>query len=260
MWIPFQKYQGTGNDFVILHAADLHQELTPAQISFCCDRRKGIGADGLMILRPHPDYDFEMLYFNADGFPGSMCGNGGRCLVRFAQQRGLITDECRFLASDGEHRARLLPDGSVALAMKDVDEVIATGKDCFLNTGSPHYVRFVGDVDLVDVVQEGRSIRNSEDYRTAGTNVNFVSRRPDGSVYVRTYERGVEDETLSCGTGVTASAIASVWDSAPDGKYSVSVQTRGGSLLVRFKKQGALFTEVELVGPALFVFKGSIEL
>jgi diaminopimelate epimerase len=260
MWIPFQKYQGTGNDFVILHAADLHQELTSAQISFCCDRRKGIGADGLMILRPHPDYDFEMLYFNADGFPGSMCGNGGRCLVRFAQQRGLITDECRFLASDGEHRARLLPDGSVALAMKDVDEVIATGKDCFLNTGSPHYVRFVGDVDLVDVVQEGRSIRNSEDYRTAGTNVNFVSRRPDGSVYVRTYERGVEDETLSCGTGVTASAIASKGGNLPDGTYTVDVKTRGGDLFVSFRKQGDVYSDIELVGPAQFVFKGSIEL
>lgn len=260
MWIPFQKYQGTGNDFVILHAADLHQELTSAQISFCCDRRKGIGADGLMILRPHPDYDFEMLYYNADGFPGSMCGNGGRCLVRFAQQKGLIADECRFLASDGEHRARLLSDGRVALVMKDVEEVITAGNDCFLDTGSPHYVRFVPDVDLVDVVQEGRSIRNSEDYRAEGTNVNFVARCPDGSVYVRTYERGVEDETLSCGTGVTASAIASLWKSAPDGKYSVSVQTRGGNLLVSFRKKGTLFTEIELVGPALFVFKGSIEL
>ena len=206
--MPFHKYQGAGNDFVLIDQRDqprIDRRNQPL-IARLCDRRFGIGGDGLMLLANHPDYDFEMIYFNADGRPGSMCGNGGRCMVAFAKKLGLFAEETHFLAVDGPHRARLPRPGWVELHMNDVEAVEMTPDYFYLDTGSPHYVQFVPDLDQVDVVRQGRAIRYNDRFRERGTNVNFVERRTDG-LGIATYERGVEDETLACGTGVTAAAL-----------------------------------------------------
>ncbi|MFM2137800.1 MAG: hypothetical protein RJA57_107, partial [Bacteroidota bacterium] len=209
MKVPFVKYQGTGNDFIIIDDRNgLYGGLTTERIHRLCDRRFGIGADGLMLLQLLDGYDFQMRYFNADGREGSLCGNGGRCMVRYAWQLGIRKDTYRFLAADGGHEARIEEDGTVALRMGDVDGILRVHSDHIVHTGSPHYVRIVQDVMDLDVYKKGSEIRNSEPYKTEGINVNFVEQttKADG-IIVRTFERGVEDETLSCGTGVTAAAL-----------------------------------------------------
>lgn len=258
--IPFHKYQGAGNDFILLdQRAERYVQRGDAElIRRWCDRRFGIGADGLILLQRCEGYDFEMIYFNADGGEGSMCGNGGRCIAAFAHYLGIFQETCRFLAVDGAHEARLLPDGWVELRLGDVAEVEQGDGYCFLDTGSPHYVRFVENLQGVDVVGEGRAIRYSARFRTQGTNVNFVEVREHG-LAVATYERGVEDETLACGTGVTAAAIAHYQQlSSAGGPQRVSIQAKGGRLEVRFEPHGAGFTQVWLAGPAERVFEGSI--
>jgi diaminopimelate epimerase len=256
MQLPFHKYQGTGNDFIIF---DNRRETFPVRrdlIARLCHRRFGIGADGLMLLQNHPDYDFHMVYFNADGNPSSMCGNGGRCLVKFAQSLGVFETETVFLAVDGPHEARV-GDGLVHLKMADVDQIKRESVYDFLNTGSPHYVTFVDNVQATDVAGQGRTIRYSETFRPGGgTNVNFVERMKDNTLFVRTYERGVEDETYSCGTGVTACALAA---SYRDLKSPVRIKTLGGDLQVSFRKEGEQkFTDIYLIGPADRVFEGEI--
>ena len=257
MPISFYKYQGTGNDFVMIDNRKLTFPATDDQlIKGLCDRRTGIGADGLILLQDHPDYDFEMVYFNADGRLGSMCGNGARCTVRFAKQLGVIEDVAYFLAADGEHQATIERD-QIQLKMGDVTEVERIGDDYFLNTGSPHYVRFVDDVQELDVYDGGRAIRYSVRFEEKGTNVNFVERLSDSQVYVRTYERGVEDETLSCGTGVTACALVAGLEGA---ESPVSVKTPGGNLQVSFEQYGPGFRYIYLIGPAKMVFSGTVAL
>lgn len=258
MNIEFYKYQGTGNDFIILdNRSGIYDGLTTEQVSFLCNRKFGIGADGLMLLNNHPDYDFEMVYYNADGNEGSMCGNGGRCLVKFAWHMGIITDLYRFIATDGPHEAQIDASGIVSLKMKDVDNITLTGNDKVLNTGSPHYIVFVEDIQKINVVNEGRLIRYNELYRKEGINVNFVEKRQDNSIFVRTYERGVEDETLSCGTGVTAAAL-SLQDNAR-GANDIQVETPGGKLRVAFiADNGNKFTNIWLKGPAEQVYRGEI--
>ncbi len=257
MVITFYKYQGTGNDFVMID----NRKLTfPAQdealVKHLCDRRMGVGADGLILLQDHPDYDFEMVYYNADGRVGSMCGNGARCTVRFARQLGVIEDVACFLAADGEHQASVERD-LIQLKMNDVKVVERIGEDCYLNTGSPHYVRFVEDVENLDVYEEGRTIRYNERFREVGTNANFVQRLADDKIFVRTYERGVEDETLSCGTGVTAAAL--VAGGLKDMQSPVKVKVPGGELQVAFERSGdGSFKYIYLIGPAKLVFTGSI--
>lgn len=213
-----------------------------------------------MLLRKHPDYDFEMIYYNSDGAPSSMCGNGGRCIVRFARDLGILRDEYHFLAVDGPHRAKLLSNGWVSLEMLDVVDISETeaGKTYVLDTGSPHYITFVEDSDVVDVVAEGRSVRNSAPYAAKGINVNFVS--TDGKeLKIATYERGVEDETLACGTGVTAAAIAAVRRSGVvDGTFYVPVKAKGGDLAVRGVLRNGRYTSLWLEGPAVRVFGGDI--
>lgn len=257
MNIHFYKYQGTGNDFVIVdNRNDEYTGLTTEQIAHLCDRRFGIGADGLMMLENQNGYDFRMKYYNSDGREGSMCGNGGRCLTAFARQMGINKPELKFIAVDGEHEAKLRDNGWVDLKMQNVQEV-ENGEDFFyLNTGSPHYVKFVTDVQEVDVYEEGRAVRYSDRFKATGTNVNFVQ-EVDNGIFVRTYERGVEDETFSCGTGVTAAALTAAPEEA--GSYTIPVETLGGHLEVRLQRNGAQqYENIWLCGPATLVFEGNI--
>ncbi len=255
--IPFHKYQGAGNDFVLVDNRSTHyiRRSDTALIRTICDRRFGIGADGLMLLQNAPGYDFEMVYFNSDGQESTMCGNGGRCIAAFAQKLGICHNPCRFLAVDGPHEAILSRKDWVELRLSDVPSVEAAGGDFLLDTGSPHYVRFVEDLGLIDVVEQGRALRYSERFRTEGINVNFVADR-GGEIEVSTYERGVEAETLSCGTGVTASAIALARRRGLSGSVQLRVRTKGGSLEVRFDAARGGFSNVWLCGPAVEVFSG----
>jgi diaminopimelate epimerase len=259
MQLQFDKYQGTGNDFILIDNRKSSIKLSVAQIAFLCDRRFGIGADGLMLLENADGYDFRMVYYNADGNESTMCGNGGRCIVAFAKKLGVVGNNASFIAIDGAHTATVNEDGTVSLQMQDVQEVLYADGYTQLNTGSPHYVVFVDDVTTTDVFNTGRSIRNSERYRPKGINVNFVQRLTDSSIHVRTYERGVEDETYSCGTGVTAAAIAASRNAT--GHICTDIKTPGGNLLVSFdKKDASHIVNVILHGPATFVYTGSIEL
>jgi diaminopimelate epimerase len=260
MTIEFFKYQGTGNDFVILDNRDnKYSGLTQQQVEFLCDRRFGIGADGLMLLNLHPDYDFEMKYYNADGRQSSMCGNGGRCLTKFAFDREIVQTTYRFIAIDGEHEAEINDNGTVALKMNDVDSIREDHGRFILNTGSPHYVKFDPDVWKLDIVKEGRNIRYNPEFAKEGINVNFVELTDErDKIIVRTYERGVEDETYSCGTGVTACALVS--NHNDNGFNRVDVQTKGGLLSVEYDKIGGSYQNIWLIGPAQKVFEGHLEL
>lgn len=254
----FFKYQGTGNDFIILDNRNWsYTALTTERVHFLCDRRFGIGADGLMLLNPHAGYDFEMKYYNADGREGTMCGNGGRCMVKFAYDLGMRKNEYHFLAVDGPHVAEIDVDGIVSLKMKNVQEIDEFKGDFILDTGSPHYIRMVTDVQDLDVYHNGMDIRYSSEFAKEGINVNFVEQRRPDEIFVRTYERGVEDETLSCGTGVTASALACYHNEC--GYNFVKVITKGGRLSVRFDRTADnRYENIWLSGPAEKVFEGSI--
>ncbi len=257
--MKFFKYQGTGNDFVMIDQRE-EQYLTRedvAKIEHLCHRRFGIGADGLILLQNHEGYDFEMVYFNSDGRESSMCGNGGRCIVAFAKQLGIIKEKAHFLAIDGEHEAIIRSDGWVELKMTDVADIEIGTSFFYLNTGSPHYVTFVDDLDDVDVVREGRAVRYNDRFKEAGTNVNFVQTNAEG-ITVATYERGVEDETLSCGTGVTAAAIAQYLKSG-NNRTRIPIRVKGGNLEVRFEPENGSFTNIWLCGPATLVFEGDIQ-
>ncbi len=257
MKLHFYKYQGTGNDFVIAdNRKSEYSGLTTDQIRRLCDRRFGIGADGLMLLNHKEEYDFEMKYYNADGREGSMCGNGGRCIVKFAWHLGIHRDVYRFLASDGDHEAEIDMDGIVSLRMKDVDRVHKIHGDFVLNTGSPHYVKLVNDVMELDVYKKGRDIRYSKDYEQEGINVNFVEQGEGvDKIMVRTYERGVEDETYSCGTGVTAAAIVCYHNE--NGFNEVEVKTLGGTLSVEYDRlDEEKYINIWLSGPAEKVYEG----
>lgn len=255
--IIFNKYEGAGNDFVIIdnRAHSFISEQTI--IAKICNRRFGIGADGLILIEPSESHNFHMKYFNSDGFEGSMCGNGGRCAAHFAFKHSIARNQISFSAIDGVHQA-LIDGNNVQLSMNDVRHIEKTKNGCYLNTGSPHHVEFVVDTESVDVIKEGQKIRYSDKYAPSGTNVNFVTATPD-KLLVRTYERGVEDETLSCGTGVTASAIAASFCGYTN-NIPVNIQTRGGLLSVFFSLQGTEASDITLTGPATFVFSGEIEL
>jgi diaminopimelate epimerase len=258
MTLAFNKYQGAGNDFIIIdNRNDVFNPQNDILIKNLCDRRFGIGADGLILINKMPEYDFRMVYFNSDGFEGTMCGNGGRCAADFAIRSGIAGKKLRFIATDGIHDA-ISEEEVIRLKMNDVNETRSVAGNYFINTGSPHYVIFTDGLNNLDVYNEGKKIRWSKDFQPGGTNVNFVECE-DGGIYVRTFERGVEDETLSCGTGVTASAIASVltghFVSGP-----VNVRTKGGNLKVEFDIKEDKIKNIWLCGPATFVFEGKINI
>lgn len=259
MKIHFNKYHGAGNDFIIIDNRELTFDADNISlIARMCDRRFGIGADGLMLLQNREPFDFEMRYFNSDGREASMCGNGGRCIVSFAGSLNLVGNSTRFIAVDGPHEAILEPDHEVNLKMSDVKQIETIGQDYYLNTGSPHYVRFMDDLSELNVYQEGRKIRYNDRFRLEGTNVNFVSQRRD-HLTVYTYERGVEDETLACGTGITASALCAGYRLGI-AKGSFQVTAKGGNLKVAFEQINGSFTNIWLKGPACFVFEGDYKL
>lgn len=254
----FYKYQGTGNDFVFIdNRQDKFNKNDTKLIAYLCDRRLGVGADGLILLENDEATDFKMVYFNADGNESSMCGNGGRCLVAFANFLKIINNEATFVAIDGLHHATIEGD-YVKLQMQDVTTIDKNEGHVFLNTGSPHHVQFVENIKDFEVKSEGAKIRYGVPYNEAGTNVNFVEKINPETFSVRTYERGVEDETLSCGTGVTAVALAmhSLGATQAD---EVTLNTLGGELKVAFEATDNGYENIWLQGPAKQVFKGEIE-
>ena len=262
MQIKFNKYQGAGNDFIMIDDRVLQFPVSVALVNHLCDRRFGIGADGLILLRNYPNFDFEMVYFNSDGNLASMCGNGGRCVAAFAKQLGIKEEEYYFMAVDGEHRA-FIKDGLVSLQMKNIDKVSKNGSDIVLDTGSPHYIRFVDQLTDLEVVKLAKEIRYNPEFNEKGINVNFVAinKTSDYHIKLRTYERGVEDETLACGTGVVASAIAYFQESDHQKNIASSnhifVSALGGELEVDFDYDPQnLYNNIWLTGPAERVFEG----
>jgi diaminopimelate epimerase len=261
MTLKFSKYHGAGNDFILIDNRKGEYKLSSSEIALLCKQHTGIGADGLMFLNQSSSSDFEMKYYNSDGNESTMCGNGGRCIAAFAADLGIIDSKAHFIAIDGLHEAEIIDVKGlikkVRLKMSDVDDVQLFGNYFVLNTGSPHYVQFIDDVQSLDIVKEGRRIRYDHCFSPDGINVNFVQIN-ENHLYVRTYERGVEDETLSCGTGVTASALAYALDK---NIQQVNIETKGGKLNVSFIKNiNKSFSEIYLEGEACLVFKGETEI
>lgn len=258
--IRFSKYEGAGNDFILVDDREQHFPDSDTQplVSRMCDRHFGIGADGLMLLRKSSGLDFEMVYYNSDGRLSSMCGNGGRCITVFAHHLGLTGTEGTFVAVDGKHRARIEGSGSVSLEMKNVNTIEDLSKDAvLLDTGSPHYVERRNNINDIDIVTEARAIRYSARFAAEGVNVNFIEIK-DGAVNIRTYERGVEGETLACGTGVVASALAADhWGLLAS---PVNVHAVGGSLSVAFDKENNMYSNIWKTGPVRHVFDGVYQL
>lgn len=260
MLMSFSKYEGTGNDFILIDDRNLLFPSDENLIRLLCDRHFGIGADGLLLIQEQKGYDFSMKYFNSDGSQATFCGNGGRCITAFAYHLGIITGNCKFIASDGIHHSRIFEKDRnpliIELSMQD-PVVYSNNHDLFyLNTGTYHVVKFVDNPETVDIIEKGRAIRYNELYSPHGTNVNFAHLF-ENELYVRTYEKGVENETLSCGTGVTASAIAA---SLKYGGNNFIVNTAGGKLSVNFVRTENSFKKVKLTGPARLIFQGEIEI
>lgn len=257
MKIQFYKYQGTGNDFVIIdNRESFFPKANVGLIAHLCDRRFGIGADGLILLEKHISEDFRMVYYNSDGNESSMCGNGGRCIVSFANFLGIIGEKTTFMAIDGLHEATVVGD-IIHLKMQDVNEIKVKPKATFMNTGSPHHVQLISGLSDFNVVKEGSKLRYGV-YGKEGSNINFVEEKTNGEFAVRTYERGVEDETLSCGTGVTAVALA-MYHLGITKTPKVKVQVLGGSLEVTFNVSETGYEAIYLMGEAKQVFKGELK-
>lgn len=256
MTITFYKYQGTGNDFIMIdNRQSIFSKNDAKLVAALCDRRFGIGADGLILLESDNQSDFKMVYFNADGKEGSMCGNGGRCTVAFAEHLNIISDTTTFTAVDGIHEAKISND-SVSLQMQEVSGIRVKPECLFLDTGSPHHVQLIKGLADFEVFAEGKKLRYGL-YGKSGSNINFVEQLDDTTFGVRTYERGVENETLSCGTGVTAVALA-MHKTGKTKANAVTVKTQGGDLKVAFEENGGTYRNIRLIGPAKQVFKGEI--
>ena len=261
MKIPFYKYQATGNDFVIIdhYSTRYFDSISTDQVEHICDRRFGVGADGMMIIEPDKQYDFRMVYYNSDGRLSSMCGNGGRAISHLAYNLGHIQQTASFIAVDGPHQVKI-DGGLVELKMNEVSKINRSGQDYVLDTGSPHYVSFKDDISNIDIIPAAHAIRYNPEFKEDGINVNFVKLCQD-HIAMRTYERGVEGETLSCGTGVTAASLVYMdQNDQAHGSHKVTVKTEGGSLEVRAVKDDGVYTEIWLCGPAVKSFEGVIEL
>ncbi|MGM0479778.1 MAG: diaminopimelate epimerase [Bacteroidota bacterium] len=257
MNIHFKKFQGTGNDFVMINCLDDENfELSDVQIAQLCDRRFGIGADGVICIYSHPEFDFEMRYYNSDG-SRSFCGNGARCAVQFARSLNCFEQHAQFLAIDGAHTAHV-ENGIIALKMANVSGIDDVEGAFVLNTGSPHYVKFVEALSSWNIVEFGRRIRFSPSFKSEGINVNLVQRHGDNRLEMLTYERGVEDETHSCGTGATAVALAHFYKRSAVGQQRIEIGVKGGELAVQATSYHGRFTDIFLIGPAKEVFYGSI--
>lgn len=257
MFIKFSKYHGTGNDFILIDQyQQVEKDLEESEIKAMCERRFGIGADGLIILRKHLKLDFEMLYYNADGRTSSMCGNGGRCIVHFANALGIIENKCRFLAIDGEHEAEI-DSGIIKLQMKDVSNIETIDHGMIMDTGSPHIViRTQDEINLAEFRSFAQSIRYSERFKESGINVNVYHQLTERDIEGFTYERGVEGITYTCGTGVCAMAIAFAKSEGLLGHVDVKVHGLGGALNVSFDAEDSSFQNVSLIGPAVQLYTG----
>lgn len=257
MTITFSKYQGTGNDFILIDNREKQISiLSNKQIQQLCNRRFGIGADGLMLIQRHKKYDFEVVYYNSDGSQ-SFCGNGARCATHFAHTLGVFDEKVKFWAIDGCHQATLTEKDQIAVKMNDVDKWIVDKNAVVLNTGSPHYINFVDDLEKEDFLTFCRTIRYAEPYQKEGINVN-LARVQNDVIHLLTYERGVEAETLSCGTGATAVALAHALLQDKKGAFSQKIKVKGGDLLISADFDGTSFTDIYLIGPAKHVFNGAI--
>lgn len=262
MSISFSKYHGTGNDFILIDNRDQSVQLTTVEISALCNRRTGIGSDGLIYILSSSEYDFEMKYYNADGNEGTMCGNGGRCITAFANDLGIIKRDAYFKAIDGDHKGIVHSthqnEFHIEISINDVEVKKQPDSYYFLNTGSPHYVEFVENIENVDVKNKGKEIRWDPRFQPGGTNVNFVEIGKD-ILKVKTFERGVEDITLSCGTGVTAAAIAADLK-LNDNRSNYNIITLGGPLNIKFDRNNQTYSNIKLSGPVVKVFEGTIKL
>ncbi|MBN2667823.1 MAG: diaminopimelate epimerase [Bacteroidales bacterium] len=254
MNIEFYKYHGAGNDFILIDNRNNTLKLSNEQIHFLCDRRFGIGADGLMLLNASKEFDFDMKYYNSDGYEGSMCGNGGRCIVAFAKYLGIEKKHYIFNAIDGLHEA-FFEDDLVKLKMNKVNSVAQIDNEWFLNTGSPHVVQFVENIEKTEVSTLGKILRFDARFGEAGTNVNFIEANLE-NIKIRTFERGVEAETYACGTGSVASAIAAHQKTPEINAYII--QALGGTLYVNFEFKDGIYQNIWLKGPAKQVYKGVI--
>lgn len=258
MEFDFHKYQGTGNDFIMLDCRSMDDlQLSSEQIQKLCNRRFGIGADGLIQIFNHDTHDFEMRYFNADG-SRSFCGNGARCAVQFAHTLELFSKKATFSAIDGVHEAEFVDD-LVALKMSDVSEWEQFEDYFVIDTGSPHYIKFVNLLSDYNIVETGKEIRYSKPYKDKGINVNLVEEMESHSLSMLTYERGVEDETFSCGTGATAVALAYMLKQTLSGHQEIDINVKGGNLRVQATKENS-FTNIYLIGPAKSVFHGRVSI
>jgi len=256
--MKFYKYHGAGNDFIIINnISKKNIDFSKKLIKKLCHRNFGIGADGLMILKPNNKLDFEMDYYNSDGTGGTMCGNGGRCIVAFAKKLGLIQNYAKFIASDGVHEAYINNNDIVKLKMNDVNELFKLKDDYTCYTGSPHYIKFEDCIENKDVFQEGKKIRYSPEFKKEGINVNFVKIEDSKTISIRTYERGVENETLACGTGSVAAALCfAKRNNDTLGEYTI--YAKGGILKVSFELINKSYTNIYLEGPTKFIFEGKI--
>lgn len=260
MDIQFAKYQGAGNDFILLdNRSGQLPDLNQSQIESLCNRHKGIGADGLIIIHSDTHSDFRMQYFNADGRESSLCGNGGRCAVAFAYHHKIIGRKTSFQAIDGLHTAQYYDPTKIELKMQDVKEIHQLGSDFTLNTGSPHYVKMVKGIDQIQVLQEGAALRYDKRFQPDGLNINFVEKLSPTHYKIRTYERGVEGETLACGTGTVAAALVMHHSGASEKETTLFFDAPGGALTVSFQENEAQYNTIYLTGPAQFVFSGQIK-
>lgn len=262
MKVEFSKYHGAGNDFIMIDNRKKGLSEDHDIFKHLCDRHFGIGADGLILLENDKDSDFSMKYFNSDGYEGSMCGNGGRCIIFFAHKLKLISNKANFKAIDGFHKGEMLSvrnnTATIRLKMSDVTNISEFNNNLVINTGSPHYLIFDEDIDKIDVFTEGKTIRDSQFFKKEGINIDFI-KKTENQIKIRTYERGVENETLACGTGVVASAIASYLKTG-DKSTNSRVETLGGNLRVCFKESKGVFTNIYLEGPAKYVYSGEINI